>query len=99
MILESAVIKVKAGMEDEFEQAVAKALPLFQRAPGCISMQLLRGLEETLTYLLHVQWETVEDHTVHFRASDDFQEWRRLVGHCFDGPPHVSHFDVALPGF
>ena len=84
MILESAVIKVKAGMEDEFEQAVAEALPLFQRTPGCMSMQRLRGLEETLS--------------VHFRASDDFQEWRRRVGHCFDGPPHVSHFDVAQPG-
>ena len=50
-------------------------------------MELQRSIENPSRYRLFVKWETVEDHTVHFRGSPDFQEWRKLVGHCFASPP------------
>lgn len=99
MIFESAEILVKAGMEQEFEQGVATAAPLFQRARGCSAMQLQRGVENPLAYRLLVQWATLEDHTVHFRGSEDFQKWRQLVGHCFDGAPVVTHQATVVEGF
>lgn len=99
MVLESAEILIKPGMEAEFEAAVRQAAPLFQRARGCAGMQLQRGIENPRAYRLLVRWETVEDHTVHFRGSEDFQEWRRLVGNCFDGPPDVTHLDTVFEGF
>ena len=99
MVFESADILVKAGMEQEFEHGVAQAAPLFQRARGCKSMQLQRGVENPRAYRLLVQWETVDDHMVHFRESADFEEWRRLVGHCFEAAPAVSHQAVVLQGF
>ena len=99
MIFESADILVREGMEEEFEQGVAEAAPLFQRARGCTSMQLQRGLENPRAYRLLVQWETLENHTVDFRESDDFQKWRQLVGHCFDGAPVVTHQETVLQGF
>ncbi len=99
MVLESAELLIKAGMENEFEAGVRQAAPLFQRARGCAGMQLQRGIENPLAYRLLVRWETLEDHTVHFRGSEDFQEWRRLVGHCFDGAPNVTHLDDVLTGF
>jgi heme-degrading monooxygenase HmoA len=99
MVLESADILVKPGMEAEFEAGVREAMPLFQRARGCSGLQLQRGVENPRAYRLVVQWDTVEDHNVHFRGSDDFQEWRRLVGHCFDGTPNVSHVEAVYQGF
>jgi len=99
MVVESAEILVKAGMEEQFEAGVRAAAPLFQRARGCTSMRLQRGVENPRAYRLLVDWNTVEDHMVHFRESDDFQEWRRLVGHCFDGAPVVTHFEAAVDGF
>ncbi|WP_075791697.1 antibiotic biosynthesis monooxygenase family protein [Massilia putida] len=99
MVVESAEILVKAGMEEQFEAGVRAAGPLFRRARGCQGMRLQRGVENPRAYRLLVDWETVEDHMVHFRESDDFQEWRRLVGHCFDGAPVVSHFAAAVDGF
>lgn len=92
MIVESAEIAVKPGMEQQFEAGFRQAVPLFERARGCLSLQLHRGIEQPLTYRLLVEWSTLEDHTVHFRGSEDFQEWRRLVGPCFDGAPVVTHF-------
>ena len=99
MVTEIAQIDVKPAMEAEFEAGVKKAAPLFQRAKGCTSMALERSIEKPSRYRLFVGWQTVEDHTVDFRGSADFQEWRKLVGHCFASPPEVEHVQQAVRGF
>ena len=99
MILEIAQIDVKPGMENEFEQGVKKAEPIFKRAKGCSGMTLQRSHEQPNRYRLFVKWGTVENHTVDFRGSADFQEWRKLVGHCFASPPQVEHVTEVVRGF
>jgi len=99
VILEIAAIEVKPGLEAEFEANVAKAAPLFARAKGCKGMELQRSEERPSRYRLFVKWETVENHTVDFRGSADFQEWRKLVGHCFASPPDVEHTKQVVKGF
>ncbi len=99
MIMEIAQIDVKPGMENDFEAGVKKAAPLFKRAKGCKSMALQRSAEKPARYRLFVQWDTLENHTVDFRGSADFQEWRKLVGHCFASPPEVEHVSEVVKGF
>jgi quinol monooxygenase YgiN len=99
MVTEIAQIDVKPGMEAEFESGVKTATPLFQRAKGCTSMALERSVEKPSRYRLFVGWQTVENHTVDFRGSADFQEWRKLVAHCFAAPPEVEHVALAMKGF
>ncbi len=99
MVIEIAQINVKPGMEAEFEAGVAKATPLFRRAKGCSGMALQRSAEKPQRYRLFVTWATIENHTVDFRGSADFAEWRKLVGHCFASPPEVEHVQEVLKGF
>ena len=99
MVLEIAQIDVKPGLEAEFEANVAKAAPLFKRAKGCNGMTLQRSVEKPSRYRLFVNWATVENHTVDFRRSADFQDWRKLVGHCFATPPEVEHVNEVVKGF
>ena len=99
MVLEIAQIDVKPGLEAEFEAGVAKAVPIFRRAQGCNGMALQRSVEKPNRYRLFVQWETLENHTVDFRGSPDFQEWRKLVGHCFERAPEVEHTEQVVEGF
>ena len=99
MVLEIAQIDVKPGLEVEFEAAVGKAAPLFKRARGCHGMELQRSIEKPGRYRLFVEWEMLESHTVDFRNSDDFQAWRKLVGHCFATPPEVEHTRQVVKGF
>jgi heme-degrading monooxygenase HmoA len=99
MFWEIAQIEVKPGEEAAFEAAVTQAVPLFKNARGCRGMQLHRSVEQPGRYRLVVDWETVEDHTVHFRGSQDFQEWRRLVGGHFASPPAVEHTHRVVQGF
>jgi len=99
MILEIAVIDVKPGLEAAFEAGVAKAAPVFARAKGCKGLELKRSIEKPRRYRLFVTWETLENHTMDFRNSADFGEWRKLVGHCFESPPEVEHVVEAVKGF
>jgi quinol monooxygenase YgiN len=99
MFWEIAQIEVKPGEEAAFEKGVAQAVHLFRRAKGCHSMSLHRSVEFPTRYRLIVHWEAVEDHTVHFRGSTDFQEWRGLVGSHFASPPAVEHTTAVPIGF
>src|SRR4051794_9681309 len=73
MVTEIAQIDVKPGMEAEFESGVQKARPLFLRALGCTGVSLHRSIEKPQRYRLLVQWDTLENHTVDFRNSEDFK--------------------------
>ena len=92
MVLERAQFRITPGREDEFERAFEKAKLLLAGSRGFLGATLSRGVESASTYLLLVEWETLEDHTEGFRGSPAFGEWRGLIGHLFDGAPDVEHF-------
>ena len=92
MVLERALITVTPGSEGEFEQAFATARAQLSGSPGFRSGRLTRGVESPSTYLLLVEWETLEDHTEGFRGSPAFAEWRRLLGPFFVEAPAVEHY-------
>lgn len=98
-VLEVALLSITPGMEAEFEAGVRQAVPLFQRAKGCRGMEVRRFVEKPHQYHLLVRWDTLENHMVDFRGSDDFQKWRACVGHCFSAPPEVHHTVEAVHGF
>src|SRR3569833_3123378 len=99
MALEIAQVDIKPGQEAEFEAGVAKAAPYFKRAKGCKAMSLHRSVEKPGRYRLFLTWETVENHTKDFYGSADWQEWRKLVAHTFEGPPVVEHVHQTFEGF
>ena len=99
MILEVVQFEIKPGLEAEFEENIKKAAPLFKRAKGCRALSLQRAVEKPGRYLGFVQWDTLENHTVDFRGSPDFQEFQKLIGHCFAGPPEIQHVREVILGF
>ena len=96
MILEHALLPVRAGQEGDFEAAFAEARPIIASMPGFISLRLERGIESPSTYLLLVEWQTVEHHEVGFRQSPEYQQWRGLLHHFYDPFPVVEHFQSEL---
>jgi heme-degrading monooxygenase HmoA len=92
MILETAILDVKRGQEDAFEAAMAKARPLIAATPGFLDIKLHPCIETPGRYLLLVQWNSVADHTVGFRQSDRYEEWRTLLHHFYDPFPTVEHY-------
>lgn len=93
MILEAAMLNVKTGQEQEFEATFKEASAIISAMPGYLSHELQRCLEVKGKYLLLVRWEKLEDHTVGFRGSAEYQEWRRLLHHFYEPFPTVEHFE------
>ena len=96
MILESAILDIKPGASQAFEAAMRQARPLIAATPGFVSIAVRRCLETPNRYLLLVEWETLEAHTIGFRESPRYQQWRALL-HRFYAPfPTVEHFDADI---
>lgn len=96
MILEVAVLNVISSKEPEFESSFKTASAIITSMPGYISHQLHRCLENPSQYVLLVNWEKLEDHTVGFRSSPQYQEWRKLLHHFYDPFPAVEHYELVL---
>ena len=95
MILEVAILNVTPGREADFESAFRRASPIIASMDGYISHQLQHCVEAGNRYLLLVQWETLEAHTVGFRSSEKYQEWRKLLHHFYDPFPTVEHYELV----
>jgi heme-degrading monooxygenase HmoA len=91
-VLEVAMLNVIPGQESEFELAFKQASKIISSMKGFVHLQLQRCLERPNGYVLMVNWETLEDHTVGFRQSSEYQEWRALLHHFYDPFPTVEHF-------
>ena len=95
MILEIAQLQIKLGEALGFEAAFAQAQKIITAMPGYISHELQRCLENDHQYVLLVRWQTLEDHTVDFRQSAQYQEWRKLLHRFYDPFPTVLHYSVV----
>lgn len=96
MVLEAALLQVRPGEEADFEEAMRRAAPVIAGSRGYLRHELRRCLETKGCYLLLVRWETLEAHTVGFRESPRFGEWRAVVGPFFAAPPVVEHYESVL---
>lgn len=93
MILEVAILDVKPDLTREFEANFQNASTIIASQPGYISHELQRCIETTNRYILLVRWQTLEDHTIEFRQSQDYQKWRSLLHHFYDPFPTVEHYN------
>ena len=93
MILEVAILDVKSGQEIEFEAAFGKAQEIISSMQGYLSHQLQRCIENPSRYMLLVNWKALNDHTVGFRESEQYKEWRSLLHHFYDPFPEVEHYE------
>ncbi len=95
MILELADIRIHPGQNAAFEEAIARGLrDVIAQAKGFQGFKLNRGIESAERYVLQIFWTTLENHTIDFRQSEAFTQWRGIVGPFFAAAPVVEHFDL-----
>lgn len=94
MILEVAMLQIKPGLTDDFEISFKKASSIISSMKGYINHELQKCVEDRNKYVLLVRWERLEDHTIGFRGSEEYQEWKSLLHHYYDPFPTVEHFEI-----
>ena len=92
MIIEIAQLTIRPGSERQFEAAFFTAIKVLGGSKGYLTHELQRSVETPNRYALIVHWQTLEDHTVGFRGSPAFTEWRAHIGPFLESPPVVEHF-------
>jgi heme-degrading monooxygenase HmoA len=96
MILELADNRIQPGQQAAFEEAIQRGLAtVISQAKGFQGFQVQHGIESPERYVLMIRWATLENHTVDFRQSEAFTQWRAIVGPFFAAPPTVEHFQLV----
>ena len=95
MILEVAILDVKPGQEQKFEKTFAQAQRIISRMAGYVSHQLQKCIEHPNRYILLVNWQKLEDHTIGFRKSEEYQQRKALLYHYYEPFPAVEHYEIV----
>ena len=96
MILETALFSIRPGEAQLFRDTFAKARKFIETSKGFQRLELRQGIEVPDSFVLVVWWETLEDHTTLFKQSENFIQWRSLVGQLFAAPPVVHHYSGTV---
>ncbi|SFZ90962.1 Heme-degrading monooxygenase HmoA [Flaviramulus basaltis] len=92
MVLEVAILNIKKGLSVGFENNFKKAEIIISSMKGYMSHELKKCIEQNDKYILLVNWETIEDHEIGFRQSEEYQKWKALLHHFYEPFPTVEHY-------
>lgn len=96
MILEHCDIEINPSKSTEFEEAILRGVStVISKAKGFRGFKVSHSIESPARCLLLIYWDTLENHTMDFRGSDAFADWRAIVGPFFAKPPFVEHMTLV----
>lgn len=95
MIYEIALLPVHNEHIETFRRAFAEVAPLLSRAKGYGGHFLAQGIETPQLFHLIVRWQSLEDHTPGFEASEDHRMFMMGLQEYFSEEPRVYHIEGA----
>ncbi len=96
MILEVAILNVKLGSQDKFEQDFTLASKYISSIKGYLGHTLRKCVEIENQYILLVDWENIESHEIGFRKSQLYQKWKELLHDYYNPFPTVEHYQTVF---
>ena len=96
MIYEIALLPVRHEDVDTFRRAFAEVAPLLMRAKGYGGHLLAQGIETPHRFNLIVRWQSLEDHTAGFEASENHQVFMTGIQEYLSEEPTVYHIEGAV---
>lgn len=96
MILEHAILNIRRGQSAAFETALKKVCPLIEATEGFQRMEVRPCIESKDRYLLLEWWSSVEAHTVGFRQSARYGQWREALHGFYEPFPTVQHYGPPI---
>ncbi|WP_413616290.1 antibiotic biosynthesis monooxygenase [Halomonas cupida] len=96
MVYEIALLPVRKEHIEQFRRAFTEVAPLLSRAKGYGGHMLAQGIETPELFNLIVRWQSLEDHTPGFEASEDHRVFMMGLEEYFSEEPKVYHIEGAV---
>lgn len=95
MIVEIAEYNAQPGKAEEFLAGLKRGMEIVRKAEGCRAICIRRQIEDRNHFTAQLEWETLEHHTVMFRGSPQFQEYRAQIAGLFVDPIVARHYETV----
>ncbi len=96
MILEVAVLNVRDGLQNKFEQDFALAGQYISSIKGYRGHTLRKSIETKNRYILLVDWVDIKSHEIGFRKSQVYKKWKELLHGYYAPFPKVEHDETIF---
>jgi quinol monooxygenase YgiN len=93
---------IRYAIDDEraeaFLRAYAEAEKALTDSPHCLGYQLSRCVEDPTSYVLRIEWDSLEGHLEGFRKSAQFRTFLQHVQPYVGDIQEMRHYEVVLAG-
>ena len=94
MILEIVKWNIKPNLEERFQEAFTDAQKYLIKSKGYQSHKLLKCIEIKNQYNLLVYWSTLENHTIDFQQSNEYQKYKALMSQYLEEGTILQHYQI-----
>jgi quinol monooxygenase YgiN len=98
MVVEYIRYRIDSARGDEFERAYAQAAQSLEASSHCLAYEVDHGVEDPTSYVVRIEWDSVEGHEQGFRKSPEFREFFAAVKPFFDDIEEMRHYETLLAG-
>jgi quinol monooxygenase YgiN len=96
MMIEYIRYRIDADRHEEFERAYAEAAAPLAASSHCLSYEVARGVEEPGSYVVRIEWDSLEGHERGFRQSPEFREFFASVKPFVQEIQEMRHYESLL---
>ena len=94
MVIEYIRYKVPATEAEAFERDYASAGAVLATSPHCLRYELSRCVDEPASYVVRIEWDSIEEHMRGFRSSTVFQRFFALVRPYVQQIEEMRHYEL-----
>ena len=95
MVLEIAEYTAQPGKAEDLQAGLLRGFEVVRRAQGCLSAQVRRCIEDPQRFIATIDWATLDDHLVTFRAGPLFAEYRSHLTGLYVEPIVARHYETV----
>jgi quinol monooxygenase YgiN len=98
MVIEYIRYRVPADRGEQFERAYAEAGRSLDASSHCLAYEVSRGVEEPESYVVRIEWDSLEGHEQGFRQSPAFRAFFASVQPFVGEIEQMRHYQSLLTG-
>jgi quinol monooxygenase YgiN len=95
MIIEYIRYTIPPGSAAEFEAAYQRAAVNLDASPQCLGYELSRCVEEHASYILRIEWKSIDEHMQGFRKGDQFAAFFKSIEPYLEQIEEMRHYQHA----